>query len=66
MSFYNLLEYSNNYSKTSVNLWQNCKYIQAVNNNGEIVDFALKNITDSCNFKEKTTGQTRQNETKEV
>ena len=39
MSFYNLLEYSNNYSKTSVNLWQNCKYIQAVNYNGEIVDF---------------------------
>ena len=27
MSMYNLIEYSNNYSKTSVSLWQYCKEI---------------------------------------
>ena len=39
MSLYNLIEYSDNYSKTSGSLWQYCKGIPAVNNNSEIVEF---------------------------
>ena len=35
MSMYNLIEYSNNYLKTSGSLWQYCKDISAVNDNGE-------------------------------
>ena len=37
MAMYNLIEYSNNYSKTSRSLWQYCKDILAVNNDGNIV-----------------------------
>ena len=32
MPMYNLIEYNNNYSKTSVSLWQYCKEIPAVGN----------------------------------
>ena len=59
MLMYNLIEYSDNYSKTSGSLWQYCKDIPAVNNNGNIVDFNGANATDSFNF--KTTGQTDNN-----
>ena len=55
---YNLIEYSDNYSKTSGSLWQYCKEIPAVNNDGDIVDFNGANATDSFNFKTKITGQT--------
>ena len=58
MPMYNLIEYSNNYSKTSGSLWQYCKDIPAVNNAGNIVDFNGANATDSFNFKTKITGQT--------
>ena len=58
MAMYNLIEYINNYSKTSGSLWQYCKDIPAVNNNGDIVDFNGTNATDSFNFK---TGQTNNN-----
>ena len=57
MPMYNLIEYSDNYSKTSGSLWQYCKDRPAVNNNGDIVDFNGANATDSFNFKEKITGQ---------
>ena len=46
----NLIEYSNNYSKTSGSLWQYCKNIPAVINNGDIVDFNGANATDSFHF----------------
>ena len=39
MPMYNLTEYSDNYSKTSESLWQYYKYIAAVNNAGNIVNF---------------------------
>ena len=39
-------------------LWQYCKDIPAVNNNGDIVDFNGPNATDSFNFETKITGQT--------
>ena len=58
MPMYNLIEYSDNYSKTSGSLWQYFKDIPAVNNNGAIVDFNGANATDSFNFKTKITGQT--------
>ena len=58
MPMYNLIEYSKNYWKTSGSLWQYCKDIPAVNNNGNVVDFNGANATDSLNFKTKITGQT--------
>ena len=58
MPMYNLIEYSDNYSKTSGSLWQYCKDRPAVNNNGDIVDFNGANATDSFNFKAKITSQT--------
>ena len=61
MPMYKLIEYSNNYSKTSGCLWQYCKEIPAVNNEGNIVDFNGANATDSLNFKTKITGQTAAN-----
>ena len=61
MPMYNLIEYSDNYSKTSGSLWQYCKEIPAVNDDGDIVDFNGANATDSFNFKTKITGQTAAN-----
>ena len=58
MPMYNLKEYSDNYSETSRSLWQYCKDIEAVNNDGDIVDFNGANATDSFNIKTKITGQT--------
>ena len=57
MPMYNLIEYSDNYSKTSGSFWQYCKEKPAVNNEGNIVDFNGVNATDSFNFKTKITGQ---------
>ena len=57
MPMYNLIEYSDNYSKTSGSLWRYCKEIPAVNNDGYILDFNGANATDSFNFKNKITGQ---------
>ena len=51
MPMYNLIEYSDNYSKTSESLWQYHKDIPAVNNNNTIVDFNGANATDSINYK---------------
>ena len=39
-------------------MWQYCKDIPAVNNNGDIVGFNGANATDSFNFKAKITDQT--------
>ena len=46
MPMYSLIEYSDNYLKTSVSLWQYCKDIPAVDNNNSIVDFAENNLSD--------------------
>ena len=54
---YNLIEYSDNYSKTSRSLRQYCKEIPAENNAGNIIDFTATNATDSFKFKTKITGQ---------
>ena len=58
MPIYNLIEYSGNYSKTSRSLWQYCKDIPAVDNDGNIVTFNGANDTDSLNFKSKIIGKT--------
>ena len=66
MPMYNLIEYSDNYAKTSGSLWQYCKDIPTVNNNNAIVDFTGANLTNSFNFKAKITGQTGNDGTKDV
>ena len=62
---YNLIEYSDNYAKTSASLWQYCLDIPAVNNN-VIADFTENNLTDSFNFKVKITCYTEDDETKDA
>ena len=63
---YNLIEYSDDYSKTSGRLWKYTKDMPALNNNSAILDFTSNNLTDSYNFKVKMTGQTGDNGTKNV
>ena len=66
MPMYNLIEYSDIYTKTTGSLWQYCKDIPALNNNDEITHFPDGNTTDSFNFKVKITGQTGNGGTKDV
>ena len=66
MSMYNLIEYSDNYAKTTGSLWQYCKDIPARNNNNEITLFTGGNTTDSFNFIVKITGRTGDDGTKDV
>ena len=66
MPVYNLIEYSDNHSKTSGRLWQYCKDIPVVDNNNAIVNFTDNNLTDSFNFKVKMIGQTGVNGEKNV
>ena len=66
MSMYNLIEYSDNYAKTTGSLWQYCKDIPARNNNNETIIFADGNPTDSFNFKVKITGPAGNGGTKDV
>ena len=61
MPMYNLIEYSDNYSTTSGSLWQYCKEITAINDDGAIVDFNGANATDSFNLKTKITSQSAAN-----
>ena len=56
MPMYNLIEYSDKYAKISGSLWQYCKDMSTVNNNNAIADFTGANLTNSFNFKAKTTG----------
>ena len=65
MPMYNLIEYRDNYAKTSGCLWQYCKDIPAINNNNIII-FTENNLIDSFNFKVKFTGQTDDDGNKDV
>ena len=58
---YNLIEYSDNYSKISGSLWQYCKDIPAVDNNGNIITFNEANSTDSLKSEAKITWKTDHN-----
>ena len=66
MPMYNLIQYSDNYAKTTGSLWQYYKDIPAKNNNNENIVFDVNNLTDSFNFKVKITGRTGNNGTKDV
>ena len=66
MPMYNLIEYSNNYAKTTGSLWQYCKDIPALNANDEITEFTAGNLTDPLNFKVKITGGTGNNGRKDA
>ena len=66
MPMYNLIEYSDNYAKSTGSLWQYCKDIPARNANNEIIIFAENNTTDLFKFKAKITGQTGNDGTKDV
>ena len=66
MPMYNLIEYSDNYAKTTGSLWQYCKDIPARYANNIIEEFTGGNTTNSFNFKVKITGQTGNNGTKDV
>ena len=66
MPMCNLIECSDNYSKTTGSLWQYCKDIPARNVNNEIIVFDANNTTDSFKFKAKITGQTGNDGTKDV
>ena len=66
MPMYNLIEYTDNYAKTSGSLWQYCLDIPPLDNNNAITFFTENNHTDSFNFKAKITGQTGDNGTKDV
>ena len=48
------------------NLWQYCKYIPAVDDDGNIVIFNGANDTDSSNFKSKIIGKTNDDENVEI
>ena len=59
MPMYNLIEYSDNYSKKYGSPWKYYKEISAPNNNNnDNANFNGANGTDSFNFKTKITGQT--------
>ena len=62
MPMYNLIEYSDNYSKTSGILFRYCRD----DNNDAVTDFIEANVTNLFNLKEKLTGQTGENGTKNV
>ena len=66
MPMYNLIEYSDNYAKTTGSLGQYCKDIPARNANDGLIVFDVSNVTDSFNFKVKFTGQTGNNGRKNV
>ena len=64
---YNLVEYSDTYSKTSGSLWQYYRDEPALDNNGNIIDFSDDNNNSaSFKFKQKITGQTGNDDTKAV
>ena len=45
MPIYNLMEYSNNYSKKSGIVFQYCRDVPAVDPNGAIINFTEANAT---------------------
>ena len=67
MPMYNLIEYSDAYSKTSGSLWQYYRDEPVLDTNGEIIDFpANSNNSVSFKFKHKITGQIGNSGTKDV
>ena len=64
---YNLVEYSDNYLKTSGILWQFYRDVSALDDDDVITDFTEANATTkSSNVKVKLSGQTENNGTKKL
>ena len=63
---YNLIEYSDNYSKTSGSLWQYCRAEPFINYSGVIVNVPDDPDNASFKHKQKIIGQTGNGETKDV
>ena len=67
MPMYNLIEYSDNYSKTPGILWQFCRDVPAVDDIDTITSFTEANATTNFfSLKEKLTGKTGNNLTKNI
>ena len=65
MPMYDLIEYSDNYSKTFGILWQYCRDEPVLANNGDITDFNEGSTdTNSFKIKENISGQIGDNNTK--
>ena len=61
MPKYNLIEFSDNYSKTSGILWQYCRDEPALHDDGEISEFTTANaITNSFKIKNINKSNRRQ------
>ena len=58
MPMYDLIGYSDIYSKTSGRLWQYYRDEPALDNNNKIIDFPAINNGISFKFKQQLTGQT--------
>ena len=58
MPMFNLIEYSNNYSKTSGSLWQYYRDEPALTNLGAIANFHAANNSASFKFNQKLIGET--------
>ena len=66
MSMHNLIEYGDNYRKTSASLWQYYRNEAALDDAGRIVGFPNDNNSASFKFKQKITGQRGNDGTKDV
>ena len=67
ISMYSLIEYGDNYSKTTERLWQYYRDEPTLNNSGVIIDFPeVDNSIASFKFKQKITAQTGNDGTKDV
>ena len=67
MPMYDLIEYSNTYSKTSGTLWQYYRDEPALNASGNIIDFPADNNNGvSFKFKTKITDKTEKYDTKNI
>ena len=66
MPVFNLIEYSDNYSQTSRSLWPYYKDEPFINDTGVIIDVSDDPDNVSFKYKQKTTGQTGNDGTKNV
>ena len=66
MAIYNLIEYSDNYSTTSGSLWQYYRDEPFTDDNGTIIDIPNDRDSASLKHKQKITGETGNNGTKDV
>ena len=56
---YNLIQYSDVYSKTSGSLWQYYRDEPAIDNNNNIIDFPVYSNSISFKYKQQITDQAR-------